>query len=690
MSSLRSPGTLLEYWRTVKRRRRVLAATVVVVVLATAIVTFTRQPLFRASATLIVEPDIPELASFTGATPRALTRQFYETQYAIIRSNAIVSQVHRDCQLEKDPFKTTVDVLRNRITVDPVPYSRLVRISVDHPHRETAIKLTSTLAEVYIEHSLEDRRAASRNAFEWLSEQIESLKSKVEESERALLEYSSQEDVVSLNRRQELLEERLAALSREHDQLASRALELEVVLREMEKLGQNPATVESLPRLLESTQVQNLKEELNTLSLELARISKRYKLKHPDVVSLQSQIADVQERLVAELEKIRRSLEVEHHITVAKERATATDLEAVKLESRQVAEHAIRYGVLEREAQSNREMFDVLLQRLREADVSGTVSGQNIRILDRAKALKRPYKPRKMLNLLVSVIAGFGLGLMLCFVIEHVDNTLKNEEDVEAYLGQQIVGLVPFEKGLQRAIEGAPASIAQAYNVVKTRLQLYSRDHVLRTLLVSSAVRGEGKSLSAASIAASFARAGTRVLLVDADLFQGAARALVAPGNPDVPLRGLSDCFLNDTPLDELIAPTGIPNLELLPSGLIPPNPAEPMGSVKMRQLIEWMRERYDLVVLDSPPVTAALDVAFLGSVIDGIVVVVKANSTARELVKRVVSQLKEANGNVIGVLLNFAEISADAIGSYHYYYYRRDRENGAEPGASGERTAVS
>ncbi len=670
--------TLHDYWAVVRRRRLTLATVLVAVLAATLVVTFRQEPLYQAIVSLIVEPDVPEVARFAPEVPVALHQEFYQTQYEILRSNTVLQKVFDACGLAADPAfggPAPLAVLRSRLFVDPVPNSRLVRLAVDHGDRDKAIEIADTMARIFIEHNQSDRRLAASNAFVWLSEQIEALKSKVEGSELALLDFKGREDVVSIERRQELLEESLARLNERRDEAARETAELATVLREVERIRANPELVDALPQLLANPLAQRLKEDVGQLTVELADVSQRFKPKHPTVISLQSRIDTLRQRLAAEVERIYRSVEIDHQIASAKLATAERDLQALKQQSMTVAQQSIEYRVLEREAESNRKIYDVLLGRLHEADISGSIAGHNIRVLDPATATPAPYKPRKQLNLLIGLLAGLLAGVGLCFLHEHLDNTLKTESDVSDHLGLPTLGLVPRQKGPIK-IGAEPAAVAlgeleRAYAGLATGLRLHARDHLLRSLLVTSAVRAEGKTVTSAALGAAWARGGSKVLLIDADMFQAALGKLLGVAQRP----GLSQILIDGADLAEVVKPSGIDGLDVVPAGLIPPNPGELLGSKRLHELVESAQEDYDLVLLDSPPMSAVLDVAFLSHAVDGVLVAVKASSTTHPQARRVLSRLEATRGNVLGVVLTSAEIPADSFDYYAYGYGTREEE---------------
>ncbi len=672
--------TLRDYLAVIRRRRLTLAVTLVTIVASAMIITLRQEPLYRATSSLIMEPDAPEIGSFSAETPVALYQEFYQTQYEIIRSNAVLQKVYEAAGLDSDPaFKDAaapLDVLRGRLFVDPVPGSRLVKLSIDHGDRDAAIRITDTLTRLFIEHHQSDRRTAAANAFVWLSKQIESLRPKVEDSEWALLDYKGQEDVVSVQSRQQLLEESLARLNERRDEAARENAELQTVLREVARIRGNPDLVDALPQLLDNPLAQRLKQDLGLLTVELADLSRRFKPKHPEIISLQSKIEASRERLAAEVERIYRSVEIDQQIARAKLATIDRDLQALKQQSMEVAEQSIEYRVLEREAESNRKVYDVLLERLHEADISGSIAGHNIRVLDRAHAPQAPYKPRTRLNLLIALLAGLTAGVGLCFLHEHLDNTLKTEADVAETASLPTLGLIPKQKG-PISIAGASEELTRAYSAVATSLRLLARDHVLQTVLVTSAVRGEAKTVSTAALGAALARGGFKVLLIDADMFQTALGKLLGADRRV----GLSQALLDGSNLEEIVQATAIPGLSILPAGLIPPDPGGLLGSPRLLELIEFAKQTYDWVLVDSPPVSAALDVAFLNRAVDGVVLMVKASSTTRPQVRKVLGQLQATGGNVLGVVLSSARIPADSLDYYAYRYGYADSQSAADQG---------
>jgi capsular exopolysaccharide synthesis family protein len=658
---------LKQYWYVFKRRLWIFITIFVVVTTLMTLRSIRQTPIYQATATLIIEQEIP--LSPTGAWgTRVYIKDFYGTQYQIIRSYAVAERTVKLLGMKED--KSAIQGLRGRISVSPIEDSSLVRVSISHPDPKEALRQVEALARAYIGHNLEDRQSASRDTFSWLSEQLAILKAKVSQSEMELLKFKEQEDIVSLEKRQILLEEKLSGTQERHNQIVEKNMELNTLLTEMQKISKNPEMAESLPRIVENTLIQSLKTEYSQLEGEAARISRKLKPKHPQIVSMRLQIDSVKQRLAAEVGKIVKSIEIEYEIGKTNEKAVKQNLDELKHESMRLAQQAIQYGVLKRESETNKQMYDVMLQRLKETDISGSITPNNIRIIDPAELPRNPISPNRRRDITVAIFLGLGIGLGLVYFVEYTDNTIKSEEDVRVYLKQDVLGLTLMEK--KSKIENIEDSerLARSYGAVKTLLNLYRREHVLKTMLVTSSVRAEGKSMSVAMLGRVLAQSGVKVLLIDADLFRPSLGKILKISTRE----GLSDVLSSGRPEEELIVESGTPNLWILPSGLIPKNPAEMIESEKIRQLVQRQKDNYDIIIFDTPPLTASFEVAMLCSFVDGVVFNVKANHTPRSLVRKTMDRLRAIKPNILGVLVTFAKQDYGE-GYYYKYYYKYYRD---------------
>jgi capsular exopolysaccharide synthesis family protein len=669
---------ILRYVEILKQRRWVLLTTFIVVLISGIIYTFNVTPVYKATTTIIIEADIPQLVNIDNISTFSKSEEFFQTQLQIINSISVAEKTMQnliasdpgyikapaddDDEEEKPTYETLAEGLIARTDIETEKNTRLVKLSIKNTDPQIAANEVNTLAKTYINYNLEDRKATSNDAFVWLSEQLAVLKAKVEKSEMDLLKYQEAENIVSLEKRQLLLEERIAETNDNYSKTTTKHMELETMLAEIKKL-ENWEQAESLPRILENPLVQQLKQQHSDLENQLAQISKKYKAKHPKIVNLETQITSIQERIKLEIDKTVKSIEIEAKIFESNIHTIENNLSTLKLESMGLAKQAIQYGVLKREAESNKNMYDVLLHRLKETDISGKVTANNIRIVDVAKVPQSPFVPNTKMYLMVTLFLAIVLGVGISLFIDFVDNTIKSEDDIRVFNREIIFGVVPVSKNMEDVSGDGFNHFSRAYNEIKSNISFYQKEHVLKTVLLTSSEQSEGKTTSVYNIAKAYAKTGYNTLMVDADLFRPQLGKLLKMNNNS----GISDYILDNKSLNDIIFPTTEKNLSFLPSGLIPPNPAEVIGSEKMKHLFDQLKHQYnfDVILIDSPPINSTNEVSVLSSYMDGVILTIKAQHTTKQDIRKAIANLKSKGVNMIGTLLT----SARYHGKFSYYY---------------------
>lgn len=659
----------LRHYLYILKRRLWLFITVFVTVSSLLIVrSYYQIPIYRATTTLIIEQEIPTMQF--DMTGRGFVQEYLGTQKEIIQSH-IVSQKAL-VLLGREVTDSAVADLKSRITVEPIKQSSLVRISIDHPEPETALKEVNAVAKAFINRNMEDKKSASQDTFTWLSEQLVVLKANVTKTELALLQFQEKEDIASMEKRQMLLEEKLSSVNEKYNQAVAKSMELATLLDQLKAIVKNPEMAESLPRVLSNELIQMLKSEHSRLESELAKISSKYKDKHPKIVSLKSQISSVRNRLAAEVTKIVKSIEIEYQISKTNEAVIKDNLDSLKRESMQLAKQAIQYGVLKREAESNKQMYDIMLNRLKQTDISGSITANNIRIVDEAKLPTVPIKPQHRKDIMIAVAVGLALGIGLCFFLEYMDNTIQKEEDCTFYLKEKVLGITLWDKKLDVRELDTSDALLRSYRDIRTILNMYRSEHVLKTILVTSTVREEGKTITSLMLGKVFAQTQIKVLLIDADLYRP---QLAKRLNVHVK-EGLTDYFNKEhQDIHKLIVETQTPYLYLLPSGLIPRNPSEIIESDKMKEIIETLKNDFDIVIVDTPPLTPAFEVSALSRYMDGVIYTVRANSTPRNLIQKTLEKFKLTKANILGIVVMGIrqDYGEDYYIKYKYYenYYQ-------------------
>ncbi|MBI4847214.1 MAG: polysaccharide biosynthesis tyrosine autokinase [Nitrospirae bacterium] len=668
-----------QYLYIVQKRLWVLAAAFFPVVIFVAIYTIKQVPVYKATAVVIIEPDIPRVVDIGGAFDEGRSSTFYNTQYEIIKSSAVVKkaidimepQYKEEFVKRKDP----IEAFRRLISVTPVRGSALVNINVDNLNPKMAAEQVNAVARAYMQYNLQDKLLATKDSFTWLSEQIAVLQNKVKLSEMAMLQYNEKENVVSLEKRQGLLEEDLSDLQIKYTTALTKYKELEVTLKEMKELKDGSKKFfRAIPLSYQSNNYIALQSDYNSLVLELAEKSKKYKDKHPDIISLKAKIDNLTSLIETEVNRTIGSIELDYRITKASLDSILASIDAQKLESMRLAQQAIQYGVLKRDAETNAQMYDVLLQRLKEADISGNITANNVRIVDEAK-IPEQIKPPLFRNLLRAALAGLVLGIFICFLLDYMDYTVKSGDDVNLRLKEQLLGIIPMIKGgVELTDKEDPDEISRYYRDIKTTIGFYGKEHKLKTMLITSSIRDEGKTTSTVFLAKSFALSDKKVLIIDADIFKPRI-AKIFKVDHEV---GVSDYVNSNAALDTLIKKTAIPNLHVIPGGLIPPNPGDILSSDRLKSLINSVKDDYDIVLIDSPPLSAALEVSSLGGAVDVVAFVVKAGNTSRAITRKILDVLRAGKGNILGVILTSATRVSGDMSAYYYYkkYYADYGEN--------------
>jgi capsular exopolysaccharide synthesis family protein len=408
-------------------------------------------------------------------------------------------------------------------------------------------------------------------------------------------------------------------------------------------------------------------------------MAQRYLPKHPEMVRLQAQRDLLDRELAAQIAKIVRGIEAEYAVAADREKALTAELDAAKREKQALDKKEIEYRVLEREVETNRGLYDVLQKRMKETQVTENLRANNIRLIDRAEPPLAPVRPRTRVNLILGLILGLVGGAGLAFFFEFIDNTVKTQEDVEGLLRLPFLGIIPSFRGDvgERiatdlfAHEHPKSSVTESCRVIRTNLLFAAPDKTLRRLLVTSAGPQEGKSTTVTNLGIVLAQGGKRVLILDSDLRRPRLHKVfdVPAGRP-----GLTTLIMGEATLDEVIFATAVPGLSVIPCGPIPPTPSELLGSRHMEDLLPRLDERFDWVLFDSPPVIAVTDAVVLSRLADGVVLVVKAGKTTRDLVVRAKRQLDDVGAPILGTVLNDFNVLGD--GYRYYYYYQAARED--------------
>lgn len=715
-SSMSDDAHVTDYLRVLFKRRWTAVSTFLVVVGSATIYTFTATPIYQARVRVLIETETPNVLSFQEVIEQnKTTNDYYQTQYRILESRALAKRTLDGAKLWSHPeFAGTnapslvkrglnastvfmsglfgggnqpvksapsmetrtqtraIDRFLENLAVVPVRNSRLLDVKYEAPDPGLAAQLANAHARAYIDQNMEFRFLATKEASDWLTERMAEQRQSLETGELALQEYREQNDAVSLEERQDIVVQRLADLNAAVTRARTTRIEKEALYNQLRSIQNNRGALDTFPAILANVFVQQLKAELADRQRQHAELGEKLGERHPEMLKVRSAINIAEAKLQGETGKVVQSIGNEYRAALAQERSLLGALEQQKAEALGLNRKAIEYGALQRDSAGNRQMFEELLKREKQTTISGELKTSNIRIIDPADLPEKPARPNPLTNLLFALTGGGVLAVGLAFFFEYLDNRIKSPDEIKTFLNVPFLGMVPsLTKGVNetsRLINNSPPSnFAEAFRTIRTNVVFSSADEGCRSLVVTSTRPGEGKTLVAANLAIALAQSGQRVLLFDADLRKPRVHEVFNQKLEP----GLSNLMVGQAKASDVMRKSGIPGLWLLPAGHIPPNPAELLGSRRFKDFQSTLREHFDWIVLDSPPVMAVTDPSIVAHAADGVVFVVGAEMTARHAAQSALEQLESTNARIVGAVLNRVDVQRNSY--YYSQYYRRE-----------------
>jgi capsular exopolysaccharide synthesis family protein len=679
---------------------------------ATAFYTFSQPKVFRSSATLQIEPSPPrplgnDVQSIVdvGAGSFWSNQEYYLTQYKIIQSRSVAEETVRRLGLDKDTsfvlarptqaanqgpssFELAVDTVIANTLVEPIKDSRLVRVKYDDTDPERARRILTALADVYLERNINLAQEFTTSGAEWLGTQLAKLKQELDDSERALHDYKSGKQIlsVSLDDQSNMLREEIRQLNTSLTSVKTRREAVAARVAELSRLdASDPVNLPS-QTLLDSPVLQTLRARyVEAKGEHEALLAEGKGANHPQVVALQAKIETARQALLSEVKNVRQAATTELAATerelgglarlYANAEKRALDLNLLEID----------YRKLERTKTNTEKLYSLVLERTKETDLTRMMRFNNIQVVEAATLARAPVRPRVLLNLAVGLLGGLALGFMLALGRNNLDRSIKTPEDVEQLLQLPYLGLLPrigersrwlsrpakvtdrdVQPTAELIVQNDPQSaVAEAARAIRTNISFASPDRPLRSILVTSGGPEEGKTTVASCLAIAMAQAGQKVLLLDCDLRRPRLHRVF---NRPTTL-GVTTCILDPDALRHAKLDSQVPGLDVLPAGPIPPNPAELLHSASFKRLLDTLLERYDRVIIDSPPVAPVTDSTILSATVDATVLVVRAFATDREAARGVVRTLRDVTApRLLGVVLNYADVGRGRYG-YRYYY---------------------
>jgi capsular exopolysaccharide family len=694
------------------KRRWMVAASFLFCAGIVAAYTLTGIPIYQAQAQLMLA-DKSAIVTFEGSEDKPDDHRGYlETQYRLLQSRSLARRVVDELDLwNAEGFKpgnpasggkfgfikrwigmdvaspasvnravspvevggvketfvqsAVLDRLLSNLTIAPVRDTRIIEVKYESPDPQLAARIVNALTNTYIKQDVEVRSKASKEALVWLDQQLTEQRRRVEDSEIALQNYREQKNSLSLEAGQNIVIQRLGALNSAVTQAKTDLIAVEGLYRQLAAGQKDRNALDTLPAIRSNSMVQEIRNRLANLQRERMQLAPSLGAKHPEMVRLDTAIAAAERELTAEVAKTVESVRQEYLAAVARERELTAALDKQKASALALNRQGIEYNVLLRTVESNREIYESLLQRANQTAVSSALKGSNIEVVDAAEVPRYPVRPNTRTNLLVGLLVSAVLAIGSAFVAEALDNRIRTPAAVRNSLGIPLLGMVPYVtkrsmKGKSLLLQsGVPAPYAEAFRALRTNILASSGAAQGRTLLVTSAAPGDGKSMVAANLAVAIGRMGSRVLVVDADLRRPMLHELFA--SPQRP--GLSDVLTGARKPSEAIADTRCPGVWLLAAGTGLSNPSEQLGSKRFKEFLDKLSDSFDWVIVDSPPVMAVTDPAVLSNMVSGVLFVVNARQTQQRVAQVALDRLETAGASFAGAILNAVTLDRD-----HYY----------------------
>jgi len=599
------------------------------------------------------------------STPFTFVREIETRVLALVRPTAAQQPAEPPKVDETQDESALVSAFIGRVTVEPIKQSRLVDVTFTSTDPQFAALAVNTLIEEYAEQNLAIKLESSQNMLDWLAKELDKQLKKVQDSEQALATYREKQNAMSLDDKQNIVTQRLTALNDAMIKARTEKISKESLFNQVKSIS-GGASPDAIPAIAGSQQVQTLKNKMNELVREKSRLEERYGPKNPQVQANAAQIQDTQRQIDFETTKAVQTIKNDYETAVLQERTLSANLEAAKADAQDLSRKSVGYNVMEREAKSNRQVYESLLQREKELRVSSNSRQNNVRVVDRAEVPKAPLAPTGRRTWMVSMMVGLVLALGVAFGLDYMNDTIKTPEDVNRRLKLPFLGLVPSVRGEKHPLltsSHVPHDFGESFRALRTSLISKYPDPGTKLIVVTSAQPLEGKTTTAANIAMALAYGGSRVLLVDADMRRpGLHRPLRLTND-----RGLSQVLVGQARVRDVIQRTVDPNLLAITAGKTPPNPSELLSSERMKTLLTNLAHGpFDWIIIDTPPVLAVTDAVILAPIVTGVTFVIGAEMTRRRLAERAIETVMQAHPRYAAAVLNKVDFDRN-----RYYYTR-------------------
>ncbi len=711
---------IVEYWRAISKRRWAILGLAVIVGVITALVVSSMRPLYRSSTTLLIEQGKSKVVSIEEVYSQGLIqREYYQTQVEILKSDDLARKVIQKLNLTTNPdydprqappgwmarlvpslapaqaaprsdeavMKSVLGQFKRNLQVQLIRNTQMVQISFSAYDPQLAAKVPNALADTYIENDLEARMAMTQKASEWLRDRMSELRAKVDTSERALQDFRDREHIVdakgvAMSGASRQLEDLTKSLveARQHRAEAESAYSLVQQI----KAGRTQVSYDSIPAVLRSPLVQKMKEQEADAEKRLSDAAKRYGPEHPKMIQAKAELDAARQNTHRQIDAVVAGLQKEYELARANEVAVERALSQSKADIQGLNRKEFQLGILERDVQQNRNLYEMFVNRLKETSAAGDLQTTIARVVDPASVPGGPYAPNKSRIVMIAVAITLVLGAMLALLLDRLSNTINSTSDVENRLGVPVLGVLQKIGGFMKKgfiselafFNDTQSTFSEAVRTVRTGVLMSSLDSPHKVVVVTSSVPEEGKTTLSFNLACALGQV-KKVLLVDGDLRRPKIGRLVGR---DPKLPGLADLVAGQAQVSQCVFFVEKAGIHVLPAGTVPPNPLELLSSKRFGDVIQKLKDAFDIVIVDSAPLQLVSDAQVLSQFASSVIYVVKADSTPYQVAQNGLKKLRRVNSPLLGVVLNQLDLekAEKYYGEYSgYRSYRGYRKYG-------------
>lgn len=724
---------LLDYIRILQKRKWLVLTVAAIIFLTTALFTFSKTPLYTATIQVLVEKNMEKgrlegLASYITWDP-----DFKATQFELIRSFNVALRIVKNQQLDtkykqyflgtalphvrgldsiiqpvisffsslfdstkkqdqgdaqatpdagkKSDAEKIASIIQEALTLTPVPDTKIVEVDYTHEVPKIAQLVANGIVRAYIEETLDIKTSTTTHSLNWMTIKADEERKKLEDSERALQKYMRKNDIVTVENKLAVLPERLSQFSSQLSVAQTEEKKHAAVYRQIRSAGKNTKKLEAIPLLSNNSELQDLRGEIFAAEQNIRELSKRYGEKHPMMIKARADQRLLKKKKRTEIARVIEVAKNSYELAKTRVKDLTKMMEQTKAEMLNMNERFVQYTILNRDKEMNRTVYDALSSSIKKINVTAQAMDIRIWAVKNADLPLLPSKPDKKKELLLGLVLGLAAGVSLVFFLDYIDNTVSAGEDLEKRYGLTVLGAVEDlprkNKNVETFIIDNPLSaFTESYRLIRSSVLLSTPDHPPRTLLITSMMQQEGKSTTTKNLAYILAQNDKKVLIMDCDMRRPRQHSMFEVDNS----YGLSNYLSGNTDEQEPAMMKQVPDslISVLPSGPIPPNPAELLGSKRMKTLLAQSVEDFDFVLLDSPPVQQVTDSLLLAGLVEGTITVLRSGKTTFDMLDSGMKKLRESQAHLLGFVLNRVTKQNAGQGYYGYYsYYSRKGKGG-------------